>query len=100
MTSPVLLMRQQLSYISYLLVDSASADDGAHAEACNPRFVQRRVLALRLEIVRVENPRNIRIDHDHIGGQTRAQRSAGQTEQFRRPGRHRADERLEIHLAI
>src|SRR5450755_2043543 len=61
-----------------MLIDRSSADDGAHHAAREPRFVERRVLALRFEIGGIEHPRYLGIDHDDVGGRARAQRSARQ----------------------
>src|SRR5258705_5559345 len=74
-TSPF-LPRWYITHASDMLIDRSSADDGAHDAAREPRFVERRVLALRFEIGGGEHPRRIGIDYDDVGRRAGTQRSA------------------------
>src|SRR3979490_2152753 len=65
-----------------MLIHRPAADDGAHDAARKPRFVERRVLALRFEIAGIEHPGRIGVDHDNVGGRARAQRPAWQSQQL------------------
>src|SRR5258707_3132109 len=51
-----------------MLVDRSSAHDRAYHAAREPRLIERRVLALRLEVDGVKHPGYVGIDHDDIGG--------------------------------
>ena len=62
-------------------------------------FADNRWTTARLASV-IEARFGVHYDHDHVGRRARAQRSARQPEQLGRARRHRADQRLEIHLAI
>src|SRR5260370_38193966 len=55
-----------------MLVDRSSAHDRAYHAAREPRLIERRVLALRLEVDGVKHPGYVGIDYDDIGGGNRA----------------------------
>src|SRR4029077_6193734 len=62
--------KQKRAGRSYVFVDGSSGDNRADNAPADARFVERRILALRLEFVRIQHPRQIHIDDDHIGGRT------------------------------
>ena len=59
-----------------MFVDGASADDSTHDPTGEARFVERRVLALRFEVGRIEYPRCIGVDHDDVGRRAGAKRAS------------------------
>src|SRR5258705_6690800 len=98
-TSPF-LPRGYSTHASDMLIDRSAADDGAHDAAREPRFVERRVLALRFEIGGVEHPRRIGLDYDDVGRRAGTQRAARQAQQLGGARRQSPDPGLAKHLAL
>src|SRR3954462_12952350 len=71
--------------LSHVFVYRPAADNGAHGTALHPRLIERCVAAFRFQLVAIEDPRHVRIDHGQIGWRAAGPATAGRARQP--PGR-------------
>ena len=75
------------------VVDDTPADQRGDNPPGHAGLVERRVLALGLQVVAVQEPGFVKVEHDEVGGRAGLQRAAGQAEQGGRSRGEGAQER-------